>query len=181
MEMLEDATEKRNEAEVEEQDSKHEEINKEADDEDEEEGEEEEEEEEELEDEGEGEGDDQGEEVSRYINYSFFGTVELPVPGQPLALALELELSVVNNIMSFAMSPRGKEKPWDNVLGFDNFDVRPAPSKGEDPWPLTRRSLKMLFSKLAIHFGLEEVTVLKKKPEARPEIPMRRTEPEQRK
>lgn len=81
-------------------------------------------EEDEDEDEDEEEGD---EEASRYINYSLFGTVELPVPGQPLALALDLDLSIIKNIILFTMSPKGKEKAWDNVFGFDHFDVCSQP------------------------------------------------------
>lgn len=76
-------------------------------------------------DEDDGGGDDEGEEeVSRFINYSIFGTVELPVPGQPLALALDLDISIIKDMMVFTMSPKGKEKAWDDVFGFDNFDVR---------------------------------------------------------
>ena len=67
--------------------------------------------------------DEDGEKASQYINYSIFGTVELPVPGQPLALALDLDLSVVKDMMIFTMSPKGEKKAWDNVFGFDNFDV----------------------------------------------------------
>ena len=67
--------------------------------------------------------DEDEEKLSHYINYSIFGTVELPVPGQPLALALDLDLSVVKNMMIFTMSPKGEKKAWDNVFGFDNFDV----------------------------------------------------------
>ena len=67
--------------------------------------------------------DEDEEKVSHYINYSIFGTVELPVPGQPLALALDLDLSVVKDMMIFTMSPKGEKKAWDNVFGFDNFDV----------------------------------------------------------
>lgn len=67
--------------------------------------------------------DEDEEKVSHYINYSIFGTVELPVPGQPLALALDLDLSVVKDMMIFTTSPKGEKKAWDNVFGFDNFDV----------------------------------------------------------
>ncbi|KAL8821966.1 MAG: hypothetical protein Q9191_007208, partial [Dirinaria sp. TL-2023a] len=67
-------------------------------------------------------GDEDEEKVSHYINYSIFGTVELPVPGQPLALALDLDVSVVKDMMVLTMSPKGEKKAWDNVFGFDNFD-----------------------------------------------------------
>ena len=67
--------------------------------------------------------DEDEEKASHYVNYSIFGTVELPVPGQPLALALDLDLSVVKDMMIFTMSPKGEKKAWDNVFGFDNFDV----------------------------------------------------------
>ena len=68
--------------------------------------------------------DEDEEKVSHYINYSIFGTVELPVPGQPLALALNLDLSTVKDMVIFTMSPKGEKKAWDNVFGFDHFDVR---------------------------------------------------------
>ena len=64
------------------------------------------------------------EQPSSHINYSIFGVVELPVPGQPLALTLDLALSVIKGMLLFTMSPKGSEKAWDNVFGFDNIDVR---------------------------------------------------------
>ena len=81
---------------------------------------------EEEDDEAEKEGGDAGdneEGVSNHINYSIFGTVELPVPGQALALTLDLDLSVIKGMLLFTMSPKGASKAWDNVFGFDNIDV----------------------------------------------------------
>ncbi|KAI9842409.1 MAG: hypothetical protein M1837_007154 [Sclerophora amabilis] len=63
------------------------------------------------------------EQVSRHINYSIFGTVEVPVPGQPLALTVDLDLSIVKGMLLFTMSPKGSKKAWDNVFGFDNIDL----------------------------------------------------------
>ena len=65
--------------------------------------------EEEKEDNEEEENDEEGEEE------------EVPVPGQPLALALDLDLSTVKHMIIFTMSPKGKEKAWDNVFGFRSF------------------------------------------------------------
>lgn len=64
------------------------------------------------------------EQPSSHINYSLFGAVELPVPGQPLALTLDLDISVIKGMLLFTMSPKGSKKAWDNVFGFDNIDVR---------------------------------------------------------
>ena len=64
------------------------------------------------------------EQPSSHINYSVFGVVELPVPGQPLALTVDLALSVIKGMLLFTMSPKGSKKAWDNVFGFDNIDVR---------------------------------------------------------
>ena len=64
------------------------------------------------------------EQPSSHINYSVFGVVELPVPGQPLALTLDLALSVIEGMLLFTMSPKDSKKAWDNVFGFDNIDVR---------------------------------------------------------
>ena len=107
--MIEDVEEEEDQEKEEEQDGADEEIEESADTERDEDGDENEDEDEEK--------------VSHYINYSIFGTVELPVPGQPLALALDLDLSVVKEMMIFTMSPKGEKKAWDNVFGFDNFDV----------------------------------------------------------
>ena len=75
-----------------------------------------------------GQGEDEEEETeeqpSSHINYSVLGVVELPVPGQPLALTLDLALSVIKGMLLFTMSPKGSKKAWDNVFGFDNIDVR---------------------------------------------------------
>ena len=64
------------------------------------------------------------EQPSSHIKYSVFGAVELPVPGQPLALPLDLDLSVIKGMLLFSMSPKASKKAWDNVFGFDNIDVR---------------------------------------------------------
>ena len=74
-----------------------------------------------------GQGDEEEEteeQPSSHVNYSVFGVVELPVPGQPLALTLDLALSVIKGMLLFTMSPKGSKKAWDNVFGFDNIDVR---------------------------------------------------------
>ena len=64
------------------------------------------------------------EQPSSHINYSVFGVVQLAVPGQPLPLTLDLDLSVIKGMLLFTMSPKGSKKAWDNVFGFDNIDVR---------------------------------------------------------
>ena len=120
-------------------------------------GEDEEEDDEEAEDEDEDE--EEEEAVTRYINYAVFGTVELPVPGQPLALALDLDLSVIKKMMIFTMSPRGEKKAWDNVFGFDHFDVRSASFPDDVTYSLIYCSSKTFHSKSVIRLDSKQRTI----------------------